>query len=141
MKRLFLLAMVVIAPLFGGDGEDPNVNAKYIVEGISIAGWKNLVSTPLKSEMDQVVGGNLDHSKLDQLASRLKHELHVAEVAVKITKGSMPDHVLVTFEVTKTKEQTFDLKVAKFLYDSKQGWSGQGSATTTIHGNAFTFGL
>ena len=39
------------------------------------------------------------------------------------------------------KEQGFDLDVARFLYHSKQGWSGQGGATVKIHDNDFSFGM
>ncbi len=45
------------------------------------------------------------------------------------------------FEVPRTHQQDVELNVARFLYHSKQGWTGEGSATTHIAGNAFTFGL
>ena len=41
------------------------------------------------------------------------------------------------FEVAK---KPVDLKVAKFLYDTKQGWSGEASATTRVAGNSFSSG-
>jgi outer membrane protein assembly factor BamA len=48
---------------------------------------------------------------------------------------------VVDFEVTKSHQQDFDLKVARFLYNSAQGWTGEGSAATTLKGNTFQFGL
>ncbi len=140
-----MLAAVTVA-FAGTPGEDDpsqptNVNARYTIEKVSIAGFQNrLISSPLRTELDQVVGEKLDQSRLDKLADKMKKELHVSDVMVKVTRGTAPDHVLVTFEV-KSKEQRFDLNVAKFLYDSEQGWSGEGTATTRVGGNAFTLGL
>jgi hypothetical protein len=53
----------------------------------------------------------------------------------------MPDHVIVDFEIGAEHEKRFDLDLARFLYHSKQGWSGQGHATINIHENAFSFGM
>jgi hypothetical protein len=146
MKLQVLMLAAVAVAFAGTPGEDDpsqptNVNARYTIEKVNIAGFQNrLISSPLRTELDQVVGEKLDQSRLDKLADRMKKELHVSDVMVKVTRGTAPDHVLVTFEV-KSKEQRFDLNVAKFLYDSEQGWSGEGTATTRIGGNAFTLGL
>jgi hypothetical protein len=48
--------------------------------------------------------------------------------------------VIVNFDV-KSRQQNFDLNVAKFVYDSKEGWNGDGAATVKFQDNAFTFGL
>ena len=53
----------------------------------------------------------------------------------------MPDHVIVNFEIGAEHEKRFDLDLSRFLYHSKQGWSGQGHATVNIHENAFSFGM
>jgi hypothetical protein len=146
MKLQVLMLAAVMVAYAGTPGEDDpsqptNINARYTIEKVSIAGFQNrLISSPLRTELDQVVGEKLDQSRLDKLAERMKKELHVSDVMVKVTRGTAPDHVLVTFEV-KSKEQRFDLNVAKFLYDSEQGWSGEGTATTRVGGNSFTLGL
>jgi hypothetical protein len=49
--------------------------------------------------------------------------------------------VVVNFEISGEHDEKFDLDVAKFVYHSRQGWSGEGTATTRIAGNAFIFGL
>ncbi len=84
------------------------------------------------------MGANLDSMRLEKLAGRIKDELRVAKVKVHVTKGTVPGRVLVNFEVAK---KPVDLKVDKFLYDTKQGWSGEASATTRAAGNSFTLGL
>jgi len=119
-----------------------NVNARYTSESVNLLGAKMVhLSQSLRSELDQVVGGKLDHPHLDKLAERIKKELHVSEVNVKISKGATPEHVTVDFEIKHSRKQDFDLNVARLLYNSKLGFTGEGSATTHIGGNAFVFGL
>jgi hypothetical protein len=119
-----------------------NVNTRYTIESVHLLGAKMVhLSQPLRRELDQVVGGKLDHPRLDKLAEQIKKELHVSDVTVKVKKGAMPDHVTVDFEIRHSHKQDFDLNVARLLYNSKLGWTGEGSATTRIGGNAFRFGL
>ena len=52
-----------------------------------------------------------------------------------------PEYVQVIFEI-KLRPTRFDLSVPKFLYSSRQGWSGavEGAATVALH-NSFTVGM
>jgi hypothetical protein len=152
MRKLWSLALVVAIPLVGcgapismsddGDkmAEELNVNSRYIIEnvGYSGGGWRTDISPALRSDLDRVAGAKYDDSTLRTLADRIKKELRGAEVKVKVARGTDPEHVVVNFEV---REQHFDMLVGKFAYDSKEGWTGDGSATTSVHGNDFTFGL
>lgn len=149
LSRYALLALVVAAPLAGcGIPDDDknlqelNVNSRYTIESVHVSGRRGVsISEPLRNELDRFVGSKLDHSALERFADRIKKELHVSDVAIKVSRGIEPDHVIVNFEITKSHQQDFDLNVAKFLYHSKQGWSADGNATTHIQGNAFTFGI
>jgi hypothetical protein len=119
-----------------------NVNARYTIESVRLLGATMVhLSQPLRHELDQVVGGKLDHPRLDKLADRIKKELRVTDVAVKVSKGATPDRVNVDFEIKHSRRQDFDLDVARFLYNSKLGFTGEGSATTHFGENAFQFGL
>jgi hypothetical protein len=146
MKLALLFTLAAGLPLFGGSTDEAiadtaptNVNARYIIENVSVLGSEaKSLSKSLRAELRQVVGANLDSLRLEKLASRIRNELRVARVKVHVTKGTVPDHVLVDFEVAK---RPVDLKVDKFLYDTKGGWSGDASATTRAGGNAFTLGL
>jgi hypothetical protein len=153
MKLAFIFGLLAVLPLFGGAADEAlaegssassstpptNVNARYIIESVNVLGSESkALSKSLRNELRQVVGANLDSTRLEKLASRIKDELRVAKVRVHVAKGTVPGHVLVNFEVAK---KPVDLKVAKFLYDSKQGWSGEASATTRAAGNSFTLGL
>ena len=132
-----------VAEASQADTSSTNINARYIVESVSVIGVEaraisNTLSSSLRAELKQVVGANLDSIKLERLAGRMKDELRATHVSVHITKGTIPDHVLVNFEVAK---KPVDLKVAKFLYDTEQGWSGEGSATAHLGSNSFTMAL
>lgn len=151
MKQLLLTALLAGTALAQVTAQTPeeapdpalNVNARYTVERVELKHtfWSNrVVSAPLRKEIDQVVGQNLDQSMLESLASRLQKELHVPKVNVHVSKGRMPDRVSVTFEAGE-KEEGFDLDVERFLYHSKQGWTGEGGASIRIHGNKLTFGM
>ncbi|MEI9811152.1 MAG: BamA/TamA family outer membrane protein [Acidobacteriota bacterium] len=61
-------------------------------------------------------------------------------VSVHVARGHTPDRVLVTFEAGD-KEKGFDLDLDRFLYHSKQGWTGEGGASVKFHGNKLSFGL
>lgn len=142
---IFLLAGTALAQEDPPAAPDPalNVNARYTVERVVLKRelWtSHAVSVPLRKEMDQVVGQNLDQSMLDALADRLRKELHVPKVNVRVSKGHMPDRVTVTFEAGES-EQGFDLDIDRFLYHSKQGWTGEGEASARMNGNKFSFGM
>jgi hypothetical protein len=149
MNKLLLAALLSVACWATTGDEDPykdpalNVNARYIVESVDIKGAPRArmrLSDPLQTEIDQVVGQNYDEPMLKRLADRIKDELHVPDVSIEVRKGRMPDRLVVTFEVGQD-EKSFDLDVVRFLYHSKQGWTGEGGATIGIHGNKLSFGL
>jgi hypothetical protein len=151
MKKLLLAAVLLAVPLVGCDVndrddekalQDLNVNARYTVESVEVSGQKNWhISDSLRAEVNKMIGSKLDYQALDRLADRIKKELRVPSVSVNVGKGTVPDHVVVDFEVPKAHEQPVELNVAKFLYDSKQGWTGEGAGSTTIKGNKFTFDM
>ncbi|MEO8097102.1 MAG: BamA/TamA family outer membrane protein [Acidobacteriota bacterium] len=153
MKKLILtglLAFATFPPVASAqdagteaDAASPNVNARYTVERVSVhrAGWSfRQVQKPLQNEIDNVVGQNLDQSLLESLATRIKEDLNVPAVHVRVSKGRMPERVVVTFEAGE-KEQGFDLDVERFLYHSKQGWTGEGGASVRFNGNKLSFGM
>ena len=150
MKMLCCVALLLAGPLAscGAPDDDEkaaqelNVNSRYTIESIHVSGQHTVnIGNLLQSELDKVIGSKYDDSTVKNLAERIKRELHVTDVAVNVVRGTEPDHVIVNFEVSGSYEQTFDLTVRKFLYDSKEGFNGDGSATMHLQGNAFTFGL
>ena len=152
MRTLLLTGMLAVvlpigcAPFPDGPTEDEsgptNVNTRLIIESVQVVGrGSSKLSEPLRSELGDVAGKNFDQTLLDRLADRVKQELHAPDVRMHVVKGDMPDHVIVNFEIGAQHEKRFDLDLSRFLYHSKQGWSGQGHATVNIHENAFSFGM
>jgi hypothetical protein len=150
MRKLLLMGMfAAVLPAAPLPDEPPdqdagptNVNTRLIVESVQVVGRGSAkLSDPLRSDLDQVAGQNFDPPLLERLRDRIKQELKVPDVRMHVAKGGMPDHVIVDFEIGAEHEKRFDLDLARFLYHSKQGWSGQGHATINIHENAFSFGM
>jgi hypothetical protein len=148
MKKLFLVAVLLGAPLAGCNAADDsetteaalNVNSRYRIESVHLVGQRGQLSNPLRTEINRLQGEKLDDSILKRLADRIKRELNAANVSISVQKGTLPERVVVNFEV-KSHQQPLDLKLAKFVYHSKQGWTADGSASTMIGGNAISFGL
>jgi len=150
MTKLCCLAAVAASMLAGCNVTDDdeksaqelNVNSRYTVESVNITGQRNVaIPDPLRSELNSFVGTLYDHSALERAADRIKKELRVTDVSIKVARGNEPEQVIVNFEVTRSNEHIFDINVGKFVYDSKEGWSGDGGATMKIRGNALSFGL
>jgi hypothetical protein len=132
--------------------EDPevNVNSRYTVETVIISGdgWStNLasdhdskISSHLRNEFISLIGTKLNPSLLDDLGSRLRKEFQARAVTHRVQRGGAPDSVRVVFQIIQ-RPARFDVAVPKFLYASKQGWSGEVEGTATVHHNGFTVGL
>jgi len=149
MKLALLGCLVGGLVLAGTQDADLNVNRRYTVDSVIVAGkgWRANVAEPtdkvsngLRKDMLALVGQKLNPGVLDDLAGRLKKELSAREVSHHIVRADVPDHVRVEFEV---KQATFGVtaNLTKFLYHSKQGWSGGGMVGFTARQNAVLVGL
>ena len=121
---------------------EANANTRYIVEAVQITGETGLkLSRSLQTAFQQLVGSHFDPEHLDELAREMRKELHLKSVTPHLLRGSQPDTVRVDFEVHR-RSIVFDVTLPKFLYHSKQGWSAEGTASTTIaRNNRLSFGL
>lgn len=144
-----LVAFLVLAatPLAANPNQDDddsslNVNTRYTIESISVTPEKRSakLSGPLHKEIDQMVGQNLDHSLLEKLADKIKEELEIGNVNIRVSKSQMPERVVVTFD-TDEGDSNIDMNIGRFLYHSKQGWTGEGTLTYRHFSNAVSFGL
>jgi len=150
--RYAWLACLFLGGLLSAGTQDSefNVNTRYMVETVLVSGdgWSTDVvadqdaklSSGLRKDIAALVGQKLNPSALDELAKRLRKELHARTVEHHVLRGKSPDYVQVMFEV-KLRPTEFDLSVPKFLYASKSGWSGAIEGTATIKHNGFTLGL
>jgi len=144
-----LLSCLVATQIAAGQGflarevaAEANANTRYIIEAVQITGESGLkLSRSLQTAFQQLVGTHFDPSQLDQIAREMRKELHLKSVTPHLLRGSQQDMVLIDFEVHR-KSIVFDVTLPKFLYHSKQGWSAEGTASTTIgRTNRFSFGL
>ena len=125
---------------------ETNVNQRYVIESVSVAGvqvdeWEGGKLPPdLRAQIKSLIGSQCDMKLIGTLGDQLRKELHLQAVREHLSKGSSPDHIRVNFEVVK-KEIAFDLSVPKFLYHSKQGWSGEVDASTRLKHNVFAVGV
>ena len=151
MKYSWLGCLLLGSQLLAGTQDsDLNVNKRYTVDTVIVAGkgWKTNVadqqtdkfSSGLRKDLAALVGQKLNPGILDGLAARLKKEFSAREVSHHVLRGDTPDHVRVEFEIMPA-HYGVDATVTKFLYDSKQGWSGAGSVGFTVQQNTFGFGL
>ena len=151
MKYAWLACLFSGGVLFAGSSQDAdlNVNKRYTVDTVIVAGkgWRtNLadqngkISTGLRRQLTALIGQKLNPGILDDLAAKLKKEFSAREVTHHVLRGDTPEHVRVEFEV-KPSHANVDATVSKFLYSSKQGWSGAGAVGFTVQQNSFLFGL
>ncbi len=150
MKFSWLGCLLVGGLLLAGTQDsDLNVNRRYTVDTVIVAGkgWKtnvsdqsDRISSGLRKDLAALVGQKLNPGILDGLAARLKKEFSAREVSHHLMRGDVPDHVLVEFDV-KPSRANIDATLTKFVFDSKQGWSGAGALGFTVQQNTFLFGL
>jgi outer membrane protein assembly factor BamA len=121
---------------------EANANTRYVVEAVQITGETGLkLSRSLQSAFEQLVGSHFDPAHLDELAREMRKELHLKSVTPHLMRGTQPDTVRVDFEAHR-RAIVFDVTLPRFLYHSKQGWSAEGTASTTIaRNNHLSFGL
>jgi len=151
-SRFFLLAgalaFVPAAPADdsldpgGGNAADPvNVNSRYTVESIDIAGQHDYtLSRPVLDRLHGMVGSRLDFDALRSLAGTITRELHARQVGVRVMRGSEPEYVRVVLDVNDGSSR-YDVSVPKFLWNSREGWTAEGQATATEGDTALSFGL
>jgi surface antigen Omp85-like protein len=144
----FLFSSLLLA---GTRDSENNVNSRYTVESVTVAGdgWRtNLVSdgeerrisAGLRRQLTSLIGNKLSPVELDDVAAKLRKEFHARTVTHRILRGAAPEYVQVVFEVTVPPSR-FDVSVPKFLYSGRQGWNGAVEGTASVGHNGFTAGL
>ncbi|MDQ6678552.1 MAG: outer membrane protein assembly factor [Acidobacteriota bacterium] len=119
-----------------------NVNSRYLIEQVEIAGYPSAkIGASLRNRLITLPGTAYDTQVLEDLARDLRRDLHAKSVTQHVVRGSAPEMVKVVFDVER-RSVALDLSVPKFLYHSKQGWSAQMLASTTVARNHnLVFGL
>jgi outer membrane translocation and assembly module TamA len=139
---LVLTLLVPGVALAGAPQDQENVNTRYTVESVSIAGVsESRVSQALRDDMQKLVGSRYDPAAADALADRMRKELHGYTVSVKVTRGDQAEHVKVIFEAKRAYERTFEVAMAPLLYSTADGVSATLVPGFETHHNFFSFGF
>jgi len=125
---------------------ETNVNSQYMIEAVSVGGVDVDQPVPhklpkrLRERLKSLVGQRCDIATLEDFATEIRREMHFRNVSEHLSKGNAPDTVRVNFEVVR-RDLFFDISLPKFLYHSKQGFSGELDASTHIRQNDITVGM
>lgn len=142
MRFVWLASILWSSLLLAGSPEqDMNVNNRYTVESVELAGDGPAgISTSLRGELTRLVGEKVNPAALDDLARRIRRELHVRAVTHRLLRGQTPEHVRVVFDVRGTPAK-FEASIPRLVYLSDGGVSGIVQGTATVASQAFTFGV
>jgi hypothetical protein len=155
MKYAWLGCLLLLGSLLSAGTQDSefNVNSRYTVETVVISadGWRTdlaadrnpdpegKLSSTLRKDAAALIGEKLNPTMLEDVGRRIRKELRARSVEHHVLRGKAPEYVQVVFEV-KLRPARFDVSVPKFLYNSKQNWSGAAEATATVGHHGFTVG-
>ena len=151
MKSVWLGGLICASLLAAGTTDsETNINTRYTVEDVQVStgAWtarvpsENLqkLSSGLRKDILSLIGEKFSPVALDNLAHRLRRELHARTVDHRILRGRTPEYVQVVFDV-RLNPTRFDVAVPKFLYQGEQGWSGTVEGTAAVKQQGFTLGL
>ncbi len=119
-----------------------NVNSRYIVEAVDLNGYtSSKLSDSLKDRIEALIGQPYDTETIEEVGRMLRKEIHAKAVSQHIAKGSNQESIRLVYDVTR-RTAGLDISVPKFLYHSKQAWSGQVEASAAVSkSQTLTFGI
>lgn len=139
-----LALLLLMRPNCAAAFQEPetNVNSRYTVEKVQLTGVsESRISKHLQEDMQKLVGEKFDQEAADRLAKQLRKELPNYSVQTKVQRGDTPDHVKIVYEAERYWWRKLDIERSKIIYQSKEGWSGEGSIGFDIHHNFFRAGF
>ncbi len=127
---------------WAGQAPDYNVNSRYTVESVEVSPEtaRAKMSRALREELDKVAGQKFDPASLERLRWRIRSELRAPSVIQKVAKGAQREQVKVIFEIVRRRTGA-DMNVPKFIYHSKQGWTGSVEVSNSAGRNRFNVGV
>ena len=147
MKPALISLLISGASLWGGNQPPAllpvefNVNSRYTVEKVELSPEiESHISRGLRQDLERLIGQKFNTAAVNDLARRIRDELHVKTVSQKVLRGNTPDHVKVALDVAHRRAE-FDLSVPKFLYHSTEGLTGVLDGSVIAGNNRLTAGL
>ena len=143
MLRLSLATLLTLlsVPGFAGhegfrdvDSSD-NVNCRYTVERVDLTGYQSKnVSRSIRQRLNSMIGRNLDSTALNRIATRIRDELRVEDVHIRIGKGTRPQQVAVQLEI-EHQHKAVDFNLSRLGYMSNEGPTAAAGITAEFAGN------
>ena len=124
---------------------ETNVNQRYVIESVALGGVElarvhSKLPGQLRERLTALVGARCDIAELDEISIQIRKDLHLRRVTEHLSKGSAPDRVRVNFETVR-RDLAFDISLPRFLFHSRQGFSGEVDASTALRNNEFAFAV
>ena len=112
-----------------------NVNSRYTVERVDLSGYESKsVSRSIRQRLNGMIGRNLDSTALNRIAARIRDELRVEEVHIRIGKGTRPEQVAVQLEI-EHHHKAVDFNLSRLGYTSNEGATAALGINTEFAGN------
>ena len=143
MLRLSLATLLTLLAVPGFAGHEgfrdvessDNVNCRYTVERVDLTGYQSKnVSRSVRQRLNGMIGRNLDSSALNRIAARIRDELRVEEVHIRIGKGTRPQQVAVQLEIAH-HHKAVDFNLSRLGYLSNEGATAAAGITAEFAGN------
>ena len=143
MLRLRLAALLTFLCVPGFAGPDSfrevapsdNVNSRYTVERVDLTGYQSTnVSRSIRQRLNGMIGRNLDSTALARIAARIRDELRVEEVHIRIGKGTQPQQVAVQLEI-EHHHKAVDFNLSRLGYVSSEGATAAVGISAEFAGN------
>lgn len=135
----------LVAPIGDDTGLAANINARYTIERVEIAGVdEDRISQKLRDEVKALTGGKLDPANAERLSRALEVELPDYSVTRRISRGTETGHIVLTFNF-ELSERRFWIPLppsrSKVTFLEDQGWSGVFDIRATFGSHAFSVGF
>ena len=154
MKYAWLGCLLLSGGLLRAGSQDSefNVNSRYTVETVVVSTeeWatnlaadhdrQGKLSSSLRKDVASLIGEKLSPPLLEEMGRRIRKEFRARTVEHHVLRGKTPEYVQVVFKI-KLNPARFDVSVPKFLYNSKQTWSGSLEATASAGHHGLTAGF
>jgi Omp85 superfamily domain len=136
----------LVAPIGDDTGLAANINARYTIERVEIAGVdEKRISQKLRDELQALVGGRLDPANAERLSRALEAELPDYSVTRRISRGNEAGHIVVVFNF-ELSERRFWIPLSPsrmkivFHEDDNQGWSAVFDIRASFGSHMFSVG-
>ena len=112
-----------------------NVNSRYTVERVDLTGYQSKnISRSIRQRLNGMIGRNLDSTALNRIAARIRDELRVEEVHIRIGKGTQPQQVAVQLEI-EHHHKAVDFNVSRLGFVSREGVTAAAGINAEFSGN------